>query len=253
MKTALISFLAFTLISPVFAQELSPSPTVESRPTVSVVVTRTEQRDEMRKKIEDAKDEVKKRIEEKKAELEKARQEGKDEIEKKKEELKKTLQEKRDQKKAERITNIQEKLTQVNTKRTAEMLETVNRLNTRALELKKKIDELEKSGVSVINIKQALSIAEGKIATAKKAVEDQQKKQYVISIDDPANDRLNVGKVVSKLQDDLQTVRKLVIDARLSLVDAAKLYAQAKGDTDKTGKVEPTKTPEKENSEVSNP
>ena len=249
MKTAILSILALFLISPVLAQE----PTFTPTPTKRLEPTRMERRDEIKKKIEEDREELKKRIEEKKEELEKKRDEMKDEIEKKKEELKKKLEERHDQKKAERITKIQARLVQINAKRTSEMLETVNKLSSRAAVLKTKVDELEKTGVTVTAIRQSLASAEAKIAVAKKAVEDQMKKQYVITVDDPVNDRLNVGKVVSKLQDDLQGVRKLVIEARQSLLDTAKLYSQAKGDAEKERIAEPTKTPEKDSSEITNP
>ncbi len=71
-----------------------------------------------------------------------------------------------------------------------------------------------------------ISSAQIAIDTAKTAVTEQSKKEYVITITDESRIKMNVGQTVSLLQEDLRTTLKTINEAKKAVHLAASALAK---------------------------
>lgn len=137
----------------------------------------------------------------------------------------------------ERREAFQEKLSQLQDERKREIVEKLDthfaRVNKKATDhfmaildkLDDLLDRIESKSADTNTA--AITEAQTAITDARAAVTTQAEKEYVITISTEGALRMDVGKVVSGLQADLQAVRKLVTDAKQAVMQAARsLVAQ---------------------------
>jgi len=74
-------------------------------------------------------------------------------------------------------------------------------------------------------------------------VNTQAEKEYVLEINEETALKPDVGKTISGLQNDLQTVMKSIMTAKRAVMDAARALAQVLGVEKPTSTLFPTATP----------
>lgn len=131
--------------------------------------------------------------------------------------LKAKLQAFKDQKKAEITERISNNLNRINAKRTEQMLKHLDKMS--AL-----LDKLE----TRVAAKSAIADARASIASAKAAVKTQAGKDYTLTVTSERKAREDAQAVRDRLHQDLQAVRKQVVDAKQSVANAIRVAKSGK-------------------------
>lgn len=134
----------------------------------------------------------------------------KEEIQTLKDQFKARLQTIKDVKKQLLVDRLSTKLNEVNAKHTAKFLEVLSKLQA----------SLDRINLSVTDSKviEKIKSAQTAIDLAKKAVEAQAEKTYIIQITSEKSLRANVGTTVSLLRRELMQTHKLVINAKQAVM-----------------------------------
>lgn len=181
--------------------------------------------------------------------LRQAMTERKDAIQAAKEQFKASLQEQRtafkqklaqikDQRKKATVEQIDTHIQNINIRSTTMMSNSLTRLSTILDRAATKASTLNPTGTQDAN--PPVNEARTKIAIAQEAVASQAAKQYVISITDETNLGQAVRTTLNLLRTDLKATHTLVVDAKMTVVNAIRTLAKTHKDSDKTASPEAT-------------
>lgn len=138
------------------------------------------------------------------------------------EEFKEKLAELKDERKKKIVEKLDTRFANVNKKATDRFLETLDKLTEILTRLQTKATEAKTAGTDTTEAQANIDAAQTAIASAKTAITTQAGKTYTITISTEDKLRTDVGTTVSGLHADLQTVHKMVIDAKQAVVKAAR-------------------------------
>lgn len=124
--------------------------------------------------------------------------------------LKAKLQTFRDLKKASAAARINDNLNRINDKQTQQMLKHLDKMSTILGKLETRVNQ----GTA------AIASAGASIASASAVVRAQSEKDYTIQVTSESTVKQDAQNTRTKLHTDLQTVRKLVIDAKQAVANA---------------------------------
>jgi len=219
---SVVSFLIFT--APVMAvtspkelrAEIAASRTAAAKETVK------EKREEVRLAAKERWEELKNARE---ASWEAKRAEVKTTVQEKREAVKARLTAISDERKKKIIERIQEKLGNMNEQRTGHFQKVLERLSTILDKITSRTEKAKAEGKNVTGVESAIASARSFIATAEDAVAVQKNKIYQVTATSDSTAKNEVGSAVKQLQSDLQSVQKIVEDARSAVHN---VYTQIK-------------------------
>lgn len=143
-------------------------------------------------------------------------------MEQRREEIKVKLALVSDERKKELAVKIEEKMASISAKRTQNMSETLEKLQTILDSIKTKAGTLKQQGKDTAALDSAITNAENALANASAAVQTQAEKVYKIPISDDQTLKQNIGQVIKQLQQDLKETHQAVVNAKQTVVKAAK-------------------------------
>lgn len=146
--------------------------------------------------------------------------------------MKAKLQTFRDKQKAQIAERVNTNLNKINQKITSEMLKYLTRMSEILAKLETRVNTGSPDIKDVISAKEAIASASASIALAQEAVQAQSEKDYTITVTSEAKIRQDAQNMRKQLHTDLQTVRKLVVDAKQAVGSAIRI---AKSDPIPTG------------------
>lgn len=129
----------------------------------------------------------------------------------------------KDQRKAAMVEKINDTLARINKNRTDSMMKNLERMSQILTKVENFINSV--SGKDTTDAKKAVADAKVAIDTAKVAVDAQSKKEYTIEATSEATIRQDAKAARDSLHQDLQTTRKLVIDAKKAVANAIMVTA----------------------------
>jgi len=144
----------------------------------------------------------------------KKREEAKEKFKLKRDEFKAKLEQIKDDRKKVIVERIDTRLATVNKNRTDHMSTVLDKLTSIVDRVSERIATAKANGKDVAGVEAAIATARTAIAAAQAAVSAQAGKEYVITIGEETALKGVVGKTTSQLQSDLQTVHKLVVEAK---------------------------------------
>lgn len=144
--------------------------------------------------------------------------------------LKAKLQTFKDQKKATATARISDNLNRINAKQTEQMLKHLDKMTSILNRLDARVNEGRPDIKDASRARVAISDARASIASATAAVNDQAGKDYTVTILNEGTARSDIKAVRDRLHSNLQSVRKLVTQAKQTVGNAIRVA--------KSGKVE---------------
>lgn len=239
---ALTVALLLTGCSAVLAQESTSTSTGSTRQTP--FSTGTSLRETPRKQIIERKEEriatreakrqerretIASKAAERKESMDKRLQEHKELMASKAVELKAKLAEFKDKKRAAIVEKVNTVLNIINTKRTDEMKKHLAKMSELLAKLEDRVDAKDAQGKDTTAANAAIASASAAIASASSAVDAQALKDYTVTISSESAARADTKATRNRLHQDLQAVRKLVIDAKQALSNAIRIAATTLG------------------------
>lgn len=136
----------------------------------------------------------------------------------------------RDAKKKALTERLNTTLNDVNTKRTETLLSYLSRISDILSKVQARAAIAKANGKDTSAVDGAIAKAQADIATAKAAILAQAGKQYTTTITSEDSLKSDMGKTMSQLQNDLGSVRTLVVAAHKSVSDAIAALAAVLGE-----------------------
>ncbi len=143
--------------------------------------------------------------------------------------LKDKLAKFKDQKKAEKISDISSELNKVNVNRTNEMANHLIRLSAILDKIQTRASEASASGRNTLTVQTALDKARSMITIAQTAVTTQSQNDYTVTISSENTAKVEIKKTRNKLFNDLKNTRDQVVAAREAVVASSKALVTAIG------------------------
>lgn len=178
-----------------------------------------EQREKLKKELEQKKEEFKKSIDATKAEI-------KEKVEAKRAELKERLAKIKDERKKEIVERIAKQLNELNERTLNHFSNVLEKLDAVLLRISSRADKVESRGLDVKTVRAAISEAKNAIAASRAAITAQSAKVYTVTISTEDTLKIDVGKARQMLHDDLAKVRETVKAAREAVRKALVILAQ---------------------------
>ncbi len=203
-------------------------------PTVRAEAQNTDQetrKAEMMLKVQEKQTALRERIASKQADLmeklDMKRKEASESFKLKHDAFKLRIEAIRDEKKKMLTERISSRSAQINIRRTNHWTEVLNKLSGILQRLEDKVNAAKTAGKDTGSAEAAIASAEAKIAEAQEAVLAQAGNVYTASITSDATLNSTVGTMVKQLQSDLQSVHKLVIEAKQAVMNVVREMARA--------------------------
>ncbi len=146
----------------------------------------------------------------------------------KREEFKEKIAQIKDTKKQGALTRIDEKISMINSRRTTSMNNHLTKLTAILDKVASKAAISKQQGYDTTQADKAIADAYANLLSAKASVSAQSEKEYVIEIQDESNLKETVGQTIKTLLEDLKTTYQNVINARQSVLEAAREVAKLK-------------------------
>ncbi len=130
-------------------------------------------------------------------------------------------------KKRETVRKIDSRIEAMNQDYTAKFAVALDKLQIILDQLKQKTEQLRQEGLAVATVETAINQAQTAIKNAREAVLTQTEKQYIIQL--PAQEtglKNAVGATVSQFRQDLQTVRKAMVEAKQAVMQVVNEFAK---------------------------
>lgn len=158
-----------------------------------------------------------------KNEIKAKRMEAIEEMKSAREEFKLKLQSISDARKKKAVENIDTKLNNANQRHTDKLTGNLEKLSSVLERISSKAASLKSEGKDTTAVDAAIEDAESKIEEAEAAITTQAGKEYVITIDDETNLGQTISPIIAQFRTDIKTAYQAVMDARSSVVNAARL------------------------------
>ena len=158
------------------------------------------------------------------------RQEMKDEKIEKMNAFKAQIKELKDLRKQGLVEKINEKIANSNKRLTDKMGSALNNLTSILERVKNRSAAYKVEGKDTAALDSAISSAETAVTTALTAVATQANKEYTATITDETTLKNTIGQMVSQFRKDIQSVHKLVVDARQAVAKAIAEAAKLRGE-----------------------
>lgn len=142
-------------------------------------------------------------------------------------ELKARLQTFKDKKKAEITERVSNNLNKINKNRTDHFLKFLDKVVGVLNKLETRVNGAV--GKDTTSAKAAIADARASLASAKAAVQAQAAKDYTITVSSETKVRSDVTLVRDRLHQDLQAIRKQVVDVKQSVANAIKVASTSLG------------------------
>lgn len=142
-------------------------------------------------------------------------------------ELKAKLSQFKDKKKAEVAQKVNDNLNKINKNRTDHFLKFLDKAAGILNKVETRVNGIV--GKDTTSAKAAIADARVSLASAKAAVQAQAAKDYTITISSETKVRSDVTSVRDRLHQDLQAIRKQVVDAKQSVANAIKVASTSLG------------------------
>ncbi len=178
-----------------------------------------EKQEQFREQQKQRQEDFLKQVEEKREALKTA-------LEQKREEFKQSLEKIKDARKKTIVERIDGNMGSLNERLTNHFTEVLKKLDGILERISVRADKAEANGTDVAAVRTAVTVAQGTIASARSAVEEQVSKTYDIQIQDESTLKSNVGETRKKLRDDLAAIHATVKTAYTAVRAAATTLAQ---------------------------
>lgn len=142
--------------------------------------------------------------------------------------LKAKLEKFRNKEKAVIAERVSMNLNKINEKMTLEMSKFLERVSTLLSKLEARVNQGSPNIKDVKLAKEAIASASASIKTAEAAVSAQAEKDYTITVTSEAKVKTDANNMRKQLHTDLQTVRKLVIEAKQAVGNAIRVAKSGK-------------------------
>lgn len=142
-------------------------------------------------------------------------------------ELKAKLSQFKDKKKAEVTQKVSNNLNKINKNRTDHFLKFLDKVAGVLNKLETRVNGAV--GKDTASAKAAIADARASLASAKAAVQAQAAKDYTITVSSETKVRSDVTLVRDRLHQDLQAIRKQVVDAKQSVANAIRVASTSLG------------------------
>lgn len=163
-----------------------------------------------------------------KQQIQKEREQTQSLIKQQREEFKERLKLIKDTTKQATLTKIDEKIALINTRRTNSMNAHLTKLTTILDKIASKAALIKQQGYDTTIADKAIATAYAQLLSAKASVSAQSEKEYVIQIQDETNLKNTVGQTIKTLTEDLRETYQIIIQARKSVIEAAREVAKLK-------------------------
>lgn len=227
----LISFLAFPCLT--YAQESTLQQKRQER--LEAAKDRIQEKKEtlMDKKAEvrEARTEKRQAVKE---EIEAKREAMKEKMAQKKDALKAKLDAFKDKKKAESASRISENLNKINRNRTDHFSKFLEKARAILTKLDDRVVKAKADGKNTTAAQAAIDKAKAALATAESAVTAQAGKDYTLAVTDETKVRSEAKGTRDGLHNDLQAVKRLVVDAKQAISEAIRVASTTLGGKEAT-------------------
>lgn len=203
--TTIAAIFLLAAVFPSFAQESTTAGTVSPSPRVPRV-----QREAAKERVEAARDRIKLR---------------KDKIASRETTLKERLTAFKDQRKAQATERINKNLNLINDKRVAAMRKHLQKMSELLGKLNSRVNTAKAGGKDVSEAQSAMASASASIASASASLDLQAEKDYSLNVSTESAVRQEAKAARDSLHTDLQNVRKLIVEAKQSLMNAFRVAA----------------------------
>lgn len=227
-QALLIAFLTITLfvsgcVSNVFAQDATTYPTGTRREQVQ------DRRSAMRDNTQELREQHASKAAERREAIRVRLAEHRELMASKAAELRQRLSQFRDQRKAKIVERINSTLNMINEKRTETMRKHLERMSEILDKLQDRVENKVAQGKDGTAANDAIASASAAIASASAAVDAQSIKDYTIEVSSESGVKADAKEARDQLHEDLQAVRKLVVDAKQAVANAIRTAATTLG------------------------
>lgn len=189
-----------------------------------------------RERVEDLKDRMKDKFEDKRDIMEVKKRETRLRLEEKREmmatkaaALKERLEDFRDKIKANIIEKVSNALNRINDNRTERMQAHLDKMSEIVVKLENRLAEASSSARNTASASAAITSAKETIDVASEAVAKQAEKDYTVNVSTEKLSRAETKDTRDVLHNDLQSVKRLVVDAKHKVAMAIRSVAQTLG------------------------